>query len=166
MKAEERSQEPITVEDLSTFAEIAKNDRIKFFKNNPDYKEHYLCAALCQGAALHYLDGVNGIKDIDIWSFYVSTGDTKDFPPRRPRPKCDLGPTKFGVHPDDARDGYKGRRVDLFGRSISALENDDPVEAVRRYLREGRTKSARHLRQKAMVLIEPETLRGTIVWPE
>jgi hypothetical protein len=25
---------------------------------------------LCQGGALHYVNGSNGVKDFDVWSFY------------------------------------------------------------------------------------------------
>ena len=31
--------------------------------------------ALCQGAALHYVDAKNGVKDFDVWSFYTQRAD-------------------------------------------------------------------------------------------
>jgi hypothetical protein len=34
-----------------------------------------------QGAALHYVNGQNGIKDFDVWSFYAQYDDWP-FPPR------------------------------------------------------------------------------------
>ncbi|BCM03215.1 hypothetical protein MAFF301069_25700 [Ralstonia pseudosolanacearum] len=78
---------------------------------------------------------------------------------------ADLGPSKFGVHPDDAKRGFTGRRVDLLGRSIDVAQGEGPVEAVRRYLRECKTDSAWHLQKKVVVLLEPRELAGTIVWP-
>ena len=30
---------------------------------------------LCQGAALHYVNGRNGVKDFDVWSFYAQYND-------------------------------------------------------------------------------------------
>ena len=35
------------------------------------YAGRLICRTLCQGAALHYLDGRNGVKDFDVWSFYA-----------------------------------------------------------------------------------------------
>ena len=29
---------------------------------------------LCQGAALHYVNGRNGVKDFDVWSIYAHYG--------------------------------------------------------------------------------------------
>lgn len=40
------------------------------------YAGRLLCRALCQGAALHYLDGKNGVKDFDVWSFYAALGES------------------------------------------------------------------------------------------
>jgi len=51
-------------------------------------------------------------------------------------------------------------------RSISATVTDDPVVALRRYLQESRTQSARLLAEKAVVILEPANIRGTVVWPE
>jgi hypothetical protein len=45
------------------------------------------------------------------------------------------------------------------------LPDADPVEAVERYLTAGRTETARQLAMKAVVLLEPDRLRGQIVWP-
>ena len=60
---------------------------------------------------------------------------------------------------------YIGRRVDLIGRAINAAEHEDPALAVRRYLMEGRTESARRLAEKAVVLLDPVARRGEIIWP-
>jgi hypothetical protein len=36
--------------------------------------QYPLAAALCQGAAMHYHDKINGVKDFDIWFFYQFNG--------------------------------------------------------------------------------------------
>ena len=67
----DRSLKPINNEDLKRLANIAKEDRIDLFSRILElgelYKDRIICTALCQGAALHYLDGKNGIKDFDVW---------------------------------------------------------------------------------------------------
>jgi hypothetical protein len=163
MEPTERSFEPIDSEDLARFASIALCDRDDFFSRHARL-QHFLCSALCQGAAKHYMDRVGGVKDVDVWSFFVKTEGVPDFPARR-RVERDLGPSKFGVHPDDAERGFSGRRVDLLGCSIDVALGEGPVEAVRRYLRECNTGSAWHLQKKAVVLLEPKELAGTLVWP-
>jgi hypothetical protein len=121
-----------------------------------------LCRALCQGAALHYLDGSNGVKDFDVWSFYAERGDGPF--PYRWRGTADYGPSKFGRYPADPP-SYAGRRADLLGRSLAASLSDDPVIILREYLSEGRTATARALAAKAVILISPPRLLGTIAWP-
>jgi hypothetical protein len=159
-----RSYLPITRRDLARLAALAKVDRRDFFKRKPNngrlYADRLFAVALCQGAALHYVDGKNGIKDFDVWSFY-DQHPRREFPPRR-RKAVDFRDPKFGKTLDSPQ--YVGRRVDLIGRSIRGADRTDPVGTLRRYLRTGATKSARCLAQKAVVLVEPSSIRGTIVW--
>ena len=76
---------------------------------------------------------------------------------------ADFGPSELGRHPDDA--GYRGRHVDLIGRSIDATPGADSVRAVRRYLHTAGTTSAQALAAKAVVALDPPDLRGVTVWP-
>lgn len=156
---------PITKDELTRLAIISEQDREDFFTRISRwerlYRNRILCVTLCQGAALHYLDGKNGIKDWDVWTFYREH-------PEAPFPYRRIGHAAFG----DPRFGrslgrsqYLGRCVDLIGRSIYANKDEDPVTAVRRYLKEGRTKSARLLAEKAVILIDPAPRRGEIIWP-
>lgn len=160
-----RSLATITLDDLRRLGRLAAEDRTAFFARKPEtgllYSSRLFAVALCQGGALHYLNGTNGIKDLDVWSFYTES-PTRMFPPRR-RAKVDLGDPKFGVTPDTP--SFVGRRVDLIGRSIPNANPKDPIGTLRRYLSGGRTESARLLAMKAVVLIEPEDLIGTVVWP-
>lgn len=164
--AAERSYEPIIHEDLTRLAEIARSDRENLFARRPlladRYRDRLLCVGLCQGAALHYIDGTTGVKDFDVWSFFAGH-EAGPFPARR-RVERDFGDSKFGRMPADTRP-FIGRRVDLIGRSIPALVGSDPVAAIRTYLEESRTRSAQELGRKALVLVDPEPFRGTIAWP-
>jgi hypothetical protein len=160
-----RSYERLTSDDLARLAVIAKDDQDARLARRPrwsPYADRVLCVALCQGAALHYVDGRNGVKDFDVYTFYAehSAGPF----PYRWRTAADFGQSRFGRYPGDP-DSYRGRRVDLIGRSLDVSPDADPVEAVRRYLVAGHTETARQLAMKAVVLLEPEPLRGKVVWP-
>jgi hypothetical protein len=50
----------------------------------------------------------------------------------------------------------------LIGRSLDVSPEADPVEAVTSYLSDGRTETARQLAMKAVVVLEPEGLRGAL----
>jgi hypothetical protein len=166
MVVEPRSSAEITFDDLGRLAEIAAADRTDRFRRRPHwngYADRILCVALCQGAALHYIDRKNGIKDFDVYTFYAEDPALGPFPPRW-RVPVDLGESKFGRHPAD--EGFAGRRVDLIGRSLRVAPDANPVEAVRAYLRRGRTDTARLLAAKAVVAIDPPHLRGAVVWLE
>jgi hypothetical protein len=160
-----RSYEPILKADLRRLAEIAKNDRREFFLRNPRYaalQYSVVAVALCQGAGLHFLDGKNGIKDIDVWTFYASSPGLR-YPPRRPVMSYDFGDPKFGTTPDYAH--FVGRRVDCLGRSLDVETNEDPIKAIQNFLTKQATDSACELAKKALVIIEPEQLVGVIAWP-
>lgn len=161
----ERSYERITRADLARLGAIAAQDRLSLFERKPDtgrlYRGRLLAVVLCQGAGLHYVDGRNGVKDFDVWSFYRAHPE-RPFPYRR-NATADFGDPKFGVSP--GWEWFVGRRVDLIGRSLRVPGKADVVETLRAYLRESRTMSARLLAMKGMVLIEPGHLLGTVVWP-
>lgn len=160
-----RSLAKLTNQDLRRLGQLAVEDQADLFTRKPEtgrlYAKRLFAVALCQGAALHYIDGKNGVKDLDVWCFYTESPE-RPFPYRR-RAKLDFGDPKFGVTPGSAH--FTGRRVDVIGRSIPGAKPSDPVGSLRRYLEAGKTKSARLLAQKAVILIEPVALLGTVVWP-
>ncbi len=162
----ERSMARIQIEDLRRLAEIARVDLDAYISRSPDPRAAFrplkLCVALCQGAALHFVDQRNGVKDLDIYTFFRA-GETMTFPARR-RGVHDFGLSKFGRHPDD--EGFSGRRVDVMGRSIACSDDTSPSDAVRQYLKTTPTGTAWHLAQKAVVLIDPPAVCGTVIWPE
>jgi hypothetical protein len=138
--------------DLLRLAALAADAEADLFKRNPQgsgrYAGRLLCRALCQGAAFHYVDKSNGVKDFDVWSFYAQYDDWPF--PARWRGTHDFGPSRFGRYPGDPP-RYSGRRVDLLGRSLPAEPGADPADVLRRYLATQRTHSARCLAAKAVV---------------
>lgn len=162
----DRSLERIEIADLLRLAALAADAEAKLFTRNPQgsgrYAGRLLGRALCQGAALHYVNGSNGVKDFDVWSFYAQYDDWPF--PARWRGTRDLGRSKFGRYPGDPP-RYSGRRVDFLGRSLPVLPGAAPAVALRGYLAGRRTNSAKALAAKAVVLIDPEDRAGEIVWP-
>ena len=160
-----RSLEKITLSDLQRLAAIARVDREDLFRRKPYlgklYADRLICVTLCQGAALHYIDRKNGVKDFDVWTFFRE--HTKQpFPYRRNIP-YDFGDSKFGISSD--KPGFVGRRVDLIGRSIPCKEGQDPIEIIQNYLLSSSNKSPRLLAKKAVIILEPAEFLGKIAWP-
>lgn len=77
------------------------------------------------------------------------------------RTVADFGPSRFGRTATAPE--LRGRRVDLFGRSLPEPPGADPGDAIRRYLAAARSPSAKLLTQKPVVLLEPGR-RGEVVW--
>ncbi len=154
--------------DLARLAELAADaETKKLFTRNPQgsgrYNGRLLGRAPCQGAALHFINGTNGVKDFDVWSFYAQLADWPF--PSRWRGTRDFGPSKFGRHPHDPPQ-YAGRRVDLLGRSLPAAPGADPVDGLRIYLTgRKKTASAKALAAKAVILIDPPHRSGEVAWP-
>ena len=156
------------VADLLQLAALAADAEAQLFARNPDgsgrYTGRLLGRALCQGAALHYVDEENGVKDFDVWSFYAQYDD---WPSR-------LVGAEHGTSAPRSSAGtratpptlFRSERVDLLGRSLPAVPDADPADAIRRYLAARRTKSAKAPgRQGPLVLIDPQNRAGEIVWP-
>lgn len=164
-RCSDRSYLPISDYDLRRLGWLAAIDRQSLFERNAElgrcYRDRLFAVALCQGAALHRISGTNGVKDFDVWSFYVKSPE-RSYPYRR-RGIIDFGDPKFGI--TAGFEHFVGRKVDLLGRSLPVRPGDDPVATLREYLTVGCTTSARCLAEKALILIEPEPLFGYVVWP-
>ena len=163
---EERSFERITRSDLKKLARIETAERGDFFARHPEwallYRKRVICAVLCKDAALHFVNGSTGVDAFDVWTFYAEHAEAPF--PFQQLEKADFGKSKFGSDAANP-DAYQGRRIELRGRSLDCKPDDDPIEVLQRYLRSGATPSARDLRDKAVVLIEPERYLGYVVWP-
>lgn len=161
----DRSFERITRPDLKRLARIAREEREDLFQRHREwallYRKRVICSALCQGAALHFINGTTGVSDFDVWTFYAQHSEAA-FPHHLVTHR-DFGQSRFGR--DAASPAYRGRRVDLTGRSLPCEPGDDPVTILQEYLHRGDTPSSRELRLKAVVLIEPDQYLGYVVWP-
>lgn len=151
-----RSFATIMPPDLERLSDLARRDRDEFFATHRDWAELYadrvLGTALCQGAALHMLRDDTGINDFDVYTFYASHPDRPWYAKRIKR--ADFGDPKFGKS-EVAPARFIGRRVDLMGRALNVQPGTDIANAVVAYLKAGRTRTARALARKAVVLIEP-----------
>lgn len=159
----QRSQKKITKSDLKKLLSLARSDVDDFFGRKAEYRKLYrgreVLVALCQGAALHYVDGVNGIKDFDVWFFYPRFA--KQLPFRR-RGKVDFGPSKFGRISQDV--GYAGRRIDVLMRSDFSFNKCTATEGLRKYLSSAKTATSKHLARKAVVGLYPNSVFGKVLW--
>jgi hypothetical protein len=76
---EVRSLARIELADLLRLAELAADAEAELSGRNPQgcgrYSGRLLGRALCQGAAVHYVNEQNGVKDFGVWSFYAQHDD-------------------------------------------------------------------------------------------
>ncbi len=183
-----RSYARLTDEHLRRLAAVAEKDHAFFTRpdGRPEYASRRLAAALAQGAALHYLDGRTGVKDLDVWTFYAAIPGGR-FPADKRVRRVDFGPSSLGRSTDDmsaARSerqralrrhwsAYTGRAVDLCVRALP-VEADAPIDSVIGALQEWLARGAKstaahppsawHLAKKAVVLLCPDSHRGYVVW--
>src|SRR6266403_4836639 len=95
--AADRSFKSIDKTDFRRLRRIALQDLESLFAARPAlriYDGRLFAIALCQGAALHYIDKKNGVKDFDVWCFFRSHRK-RPFPYRRIK-QVDFGDPKFG----------------------------------------------------------------------
>lgn len=152
----ERLYEPLTIKDLEKLKELGLKEHEEFFERNPHLKEAYynslIGIALCQGAASHYLNPKVGIKDFDIWHFYVEDENT-NFPNRAKK---------------SIENGYKGRRIDFLKRAIPKniyqKYPDDPEKVIMEYLFQRDTKTKNLLLQKAIIGLYPDKIFSKVLW--
>ncbi|MFC1578975.1 hypothetical protein ACFL3Y_01140 [Pseudomonadota bacterium] len=158
-----RSFEKLNKRDLRKLLRLALHDINSFFERNPRYRRYQgteKLVALCQGAALHYVDGRNGIKDFDVWFFYPDKGVRL---PYRRRGVVDFGPSRFGKQAGNA--GYQGRSIDVLFRSDRAFNRRNARSGIVEYLSHPKSDTPRLLAKKAVVGLYPEPVFGEIMWP-
>ncbi len=112
-----------------------------------------------QGAALHYIDNTNGIKDFDIWFFFPNIKMTL---PYRRRGVVDFGVSKFGKESNEKI--LSGRRIDVLMRSDSYFDSGNPKTCLHNYLKFKKSKTAKMLREKAFIGLFPKNVFGEVLW--
>lgn len=160
----ERSFEILTIDDLQRVKELVIEDLKGLYERRSLtgrlYADRLIALCLCQGAAEHFVRPGRGVKDFDVWAFF-SKHPVRAFPYRR-RGTADFGLSRLGRHPDDT--GFAGRRVDVIGRSLQVRDSQTGMEAVREWLCSGRTKSARLISLRPVVILAPERFLGQVLW--
>lgn len=154
-----RSYKKITKKDLKKLLSLAQKDNSSLKRRHPKYRQlKQLAICLCQGGALHYVDGKNGIRDFDVYTFYAEH-PTVRYPVRR-KVVADFGESAHGQ--SYGREDLKGRSVDLMGRQIRDM--GDYKASICDYLEEQPTDTAHYLARKAVITLWPVEDMGDVVW--
>jgi hypothetical protein len=157
------SKELITTSDIEKLLEFSLRELDDFTTRNPSSKlarVRPLAICLCQGAALHFINQGDGIKDFDIYFFY------EDFYARAIK-RVDSSSIfeKFGVWKEDWNRGFKGRRIDFCRRKIGKIEGTESIkEKLVDFLSENKTDTARNLAKKAVIGLWPKEIFKNVIW--
>ena len=156
MKSHNRSYFSLNINDLKKLKKLALKEHEEFFKRNPHLKSAYynslIGICLCQGAASHYLNPSVGIKDFDIWFFYVK--DDSTYFPYGARKRIKIG--------------YKGKPIDFLKRAIpkniydSNFNNTEQI--IMNYLLKRDTTTKKLLLKKAIIGLYPNRIFGKEFW--
>jgi hypothetical protein len=160
---EERCYQRLTIQDLRRLAGFVSKAHTDLSGRRADLKGQLVAGCLGQGAALHFVDRANGVKDFDLWLFYRPEHLQHHV---RTRGRCeiyDFGPSPFGRHPADDPERFLGRRVDVLCRELAPRAPEDPVSAVLAWLN-GPAESARRLRERPVVMLWPRQHLGHVIW--
>lgn len=167
-KRKNRSKAKITKTDLKKLLKLTRSDYNDFVKRHPKYKSlNIMSICLCQGAALHYVDGKNGIRDFDTYIFFDNKSAIR-YPVRRIGYR-DFGKSKFGKtfhHPGknvNKHKNEKGRSIDIMGRQIEHIDNDYK-KSIKKWLQDAKSDTPYFLSQKAVVVLEPKKDLGEVIW--
>ncbi len=157
----ERSYLPIKIKHLNHLGKIVLSDQKSFFLRKPKYapyKNEMKAILLVQGAALHYADGKNGIKDFDLLVAYQKLNDTENriYPKRIKSYNSNL--PEFGRYPKD-NEKYKTRRVDILMREIKFSKDKHLSENLHDYIA-----SHNYWSKKAAIGIWPRNILGKIIY--
>jgi len=156
MTSEERLYDLLDINDLERLRKLALKEHEFFFERNPHLSKAYynslIGICLCQGAASHYLNPTVGIKDFDIWHFYLEN-EKVNFPYRAHK---------------ILENGYRSKPIDFLKRGIpkyiNKLTPDDQGRIIINYLLERNTKTKGFLLKKAIIGLYPDKIFGKVLW--
>ena len=163
--AAEKIAVPITKDDLKQLAEGSLKQFEDAVNAKPDsamYKVHGgqkpVAIALCQTAAMNYHDGITTYSDFDVFLFYDKSaphGMEDEKPARRwKKPWCY----------DNAKYPCGDIRVDVLVRRIE-VHSKNPAEIIRHFFNaKPLSKTARCLKDAAVVLLDPPGRLGEVIW--
>jgi len=152
----ERLHASLAIEDLGRLRELALEEHEDFFKRNPRYQAAYhdalIGVCLCQGAASHFLNQSVGVKDFDVWHFYLE--DEKQRFPHRAKKRS----------PQE----HQGKPVDFMKRTIPQRDygtyGGQAGQVIMAYLQREDTLTKKLLLEKAIVGLFPEEIFGEVLW--
>src|SRR5262252_7496166 len=112
-----RSRARLTDEHLDRLVALAEEDHSFFTRpgGRPEYQSRRLAVALAQGPPRHYLDGRTGVKDLDVWTFYVAIPGER-FPGDKRVRRADFGPSSLGRQTYDLHAARDARQRALWQR--------------------------------------------------
>ncbi len=151
-----RTYPKLTCDDLKNIRDFVLSVELPRFLSMKEekysvYRDKLIAIALCQGAALHFIDKKNGVKDIDVWFFFEEDEKVK-IPHRNNMLKsyCIECPN-FGV-----------KRIDCLKKMISLTiigmaGSKDPLQVLRTYLKHAGTQTAYFLSQKPCIILYPNS---------
>ena len=151
-----RLYDPLTINDLEKLKELALREHEEFFERNPHLKSalynSLIGICLCQGAASHYLNPKVGIKDFDIWHFYVEDNNIA-FPHRAHK---------------RIENGYKSKPIDFLKRAIPKYiynsYTNAPERIIMSYLFKRNTKTKNLLLKKAIIGLFSDKIFNKVLW--
>jgi hypothetical protein len=143
--------------DLRRLAALALGYFDDLFERKPNtggrFRDRLLLLALCQGAALHYVDGSHGVKDFDVWA---SSGACQTCLFRLAA--TDGATSGARASAADYANRYEGRRVGILGRSIDVRRCGGAALAGLR------GSSPWYLAQRPIIAIYPDLILGRRIW--
>jgi hypothetical protein len=152
----ERIYDTLTRNDLKQLKKLALREHEGFFERNHHLKfafyDSLIGVCLCQGAASHYLNPEVGIKDFDIWHFYMEN-------------ECTAFP--YRAHKRIEK-GYKDRPIDFLKRAIPKyiceVYPNEPERIIVTYLLERNTYTKKRLLDKAIISLFPNKIFDKVIW--
>ena len=155
------SSSPYSPAVLRRLSVAARLDREAFFADHPRWRRCYgdrvEAVVLAEGGRRQVSGG--RVAPLEVWTFFRHHPDGP-FPTRRRRVPVAHHPWRLVL----ADPVLRGRPVTLVSVSLEADRFDDAGEVIRRYLMAGRTIGATKLANGRIVMLDPATARGRLVW--
>lgn len=160
-KSLERTYDKITESDLKEMKQCGLDELERFLilvgnGKYSIYKDRLIAICLCQGAALHFIDGKNGIKDIDIWMFFREDAEIKIPAIRNCMKSKYLNFQRIGE-----------KKVDFLKKMIPSKHWDkSEIITIQHYLSNNNNSTPNFLKHKPVVVLYPDEYFGKTIWPK
>jgi hypothetical protein len=139
----------------------AQLDREGFFAEHARWRRSYgdrVEAVVLAEGSRRQVEG-SRVAPLEVWTFFRHHPDGP-FPTRRRRVPATRDPWKRIL----AEPSLAGRPLTMVSVSLETDRFDDAEHIVRRYLMTGKTANARQLAKGRVIVLEPSSERGHVVW--